>query len=160
MQKGYLRPMSMTQPRRALLGVLVLILAALGAACTPEQVALFHTLHPDDQSKVIEAISAPQEGPSLHPFLVCVRRHESDRGAYPHANGYRAQNPSSSASGAYQYLRGSWATLSQMAGHGGYPTAASAPPAVQDAVTLWVISQPVSVSGGRGNWAGTGCPGT
>ena len=129
------------------------------AACTPAQVELFNSLAPEDQAKVVDALRT-QHGPSLHPFLVCVRHHESDRGPHPHANGYRAQNPSSSASGAYQYLDSTWRTVSARAGHGGYSRALHAPPAVQDAVTLWVISQPVSVSGGRKNWAGTGCPGS
>ncbi len=144
--------------RRIALIVTSILLIGL-AACTPAQVELFHSLAPEDQAEVVDALRA-QHGPSLHPFLVCVRRHESDRGPHPHANGYRAQNPSSSASGAYQYLDSTWRTVSARAGHGGYSRALHAPPAVQDAVTLWVISQPVSVSGGRKNWAGTGCPGS
>lgn len=140
--------------RRIALIVTSILLIGL-AACTPAQVELFHSLTPEDQAKVVDELQR-QQHPSLHPFLVCVRHHESDRGPWPHANGYRAQNPSSSASGAYQYLRGSWATLSQMAGHGGYPTAASAPPAVQDAVTLYVINNPRQ-TGGRSHWNGTGC---
>lgn len=54
-------------------------------------------------------------------FLACVRAHESDT-----AGGYSAQNPSSSASGAYQILDSTWQNYK------GYPTAASAPPHVQD----------------------------
>lgn len=115
----------------------------------------------DEQRRYLEAVAAnqwyegivrSQQGPSLHPFLVCVRRHESDRGAYPHANGYRAQNPRSSASGAYQYLRSTWANVSSMAGYPGYPTASSAPPWVQDAVAYWHINNL-----GRSAWNGTGC---
>jgi hypothetical protein len=151
------RPEEVAAVRRIILLLATTLLIGL-AACTPEQVAMFHTLSPDDQAKVVDALRA-QHGPSLHPFLVCVRRHESDRGPYPHANGYRAQNPSSSASGAYQWLDGSWATVSRMAGYPGYPTASSAPPWVQDAVTLYVISNP-SQTGGKRHWAGTGCPGS
>ena len=39
---------------------------------------------------------------------------------------YRAQNPSSTASGAYQVLNGTWG------GYGGYSRAGDAPPEVQD----------------------------
>ena len=71
-----------------------------------------------------------------HPFLTCVRHHESDRGAYPHANGYGAKNPCSSASGAYQFLDSTWRNVSARAGHGGYSSARQAPWYVQDEVAL------------------------
>ena len=87
-----------------------------------------------------------------HGFLTCVRRHESDRGAYPHINGYGAQNPSSSASGAYQFLDSTWRNVSARSGHGGYARASHAPWYVQDAVALWMYN-----NGGRSAWAGTGC---
>jgi hypothetical protein len=87
-----------------------------------------------------------------HPFLTCIRRHESDRGAWPHINGYGADNPSSSASGAYQFLDSTWRNVSSRAGHPGYARAKFAPWYVQDAVTLWVYEH-----GGRSNWAGSGC---
>lgn len=100
----------------------------------------------------VAAAEAQQRAIQKHPFLVCVRRHESDRGGYPHINGYGAQNPSSSASGAYQFLSSSWRTLSARAGHPGYATAAQAPWQVQDAVALYTLN-----SGGRSAWNGTGC---
>lgn len=137
----------------------------VGAAVTPEtmnepQRAVVDYLKAE-QNKFLTALAEQERaraaGPSLHPFLVCVRHHESDRTSYPYDNGYRAQNPRSSASGAYQYLDSTWRTVSSRAGHGGYSRAMHAPPAVQDAVTHWVISQPTSISGGRSNWAGTGC---
>jgi hypothetical protein len=70
-------------------------------------------------------------------FLACVRAHESDT-----AGGYSAQNPSSSASGAYQILDSTWQN------YGGYPTAASAPPSVQDERAHQLP---------RSAWNGSGC---
>jgi hypothetical protein len=67
---------------------------------------------------------------------------------------YTAVNPTSSASGAYQFTNPTWA---QYAGQIGvdtsqYPTAASAPPAVQDAVFNQAVSQR-----GLGDWTCPGC---
>ncbi len=80
-----------------------------------------------------------------HPFLVCVRRHES-------GGDYQAQNRSSSASGAYQFLDSTWRTVSARAGNAGYARAMHAPWWVQDAVALWFYN-----NGGRSAWNGTGC---
>jgi hypothetical protein len=157
---------------RTLCAILFVGLAAVLTACTPAEIAAFNTLDKPDQVKVIEAIQDQQEQAqiayltALHehyvsiqmdPFLTCVRHHESDRGGFPHTNGYGAQNPYSTASGAYQFLDSTWRIVSSRSGHGGYPTAASAPWYVQDAVAHWTINSPVSLSGGRGNWNGTGC---
>lgn len=88
----------------------------------------------------------------LHPFLVCVRRHESDRSVYPYTRGYRAKNPRSTASGAYQFLNSSWRVLSKRAGYPGWRRAMDAPPAVQDAVAYWTLTHY-----GKSPWRGTGC---
>ena len=115
-------------------------------------------LHKQDiVNRVVAAIEDQRRATQRHPFLTCVRHHESDRGGFPHTNGYGAQNPYSTASGAYQFLDSTWRIVSSRSGHGGYPTAASAPWYVQDAVAHWTINSPVSLSGGRGNWNGTGC---
>jgi len=100
----------------------------------------------------VAAAEAQQRVIQNHPFLVCVRHHESDSGAYPFINGYAAENPGSTASGAYQFLSSSWRTLSARAGHPGYATAAQAPWQVQDAVALYTLN-----SGGRSAWNGSGC---
>lgn len=153
--------------RLALICATILTLTA--AACTPGQITAYqHVMAngtPAEQAAATAAVDAwkanpPYETASMgenlpdvsgHWFLACVRSHESIN-----AGLYRAQNPTSTASGAYQYLRSYWQTLSRMAGHGGYPTAASAPPHVQDAVTLYVINNPRQ-TGGRSHWNGTGC---
>lgn len=82
-----------------------------------------------------------------HPTLACIRAHESDT-----AGGYQAQNPTSSASGAYQYIDSTWRNVSRRAGHPGYRRAIHAPPHVQDQVAWWHIHHL-----GTSAWAGSGC---
>ena len=103
-------------------------------------------------NQVVDSIENDRRAVQRHPFLTCVRHHESDRGAYPHINGYGAHNPSSSASGAYQFLDSTWRNVSGRAGHSGYARASHAPWYVQDAVALWLYN-----NGGRSAWAGSGC---
>jgi hypothetical protein len=159
------------RPRRTRrLGVLAgaALLALVATACFPTGPA--HTWVPDfngdgriDESEierqkqviidnVVAAVEAERRAIQRHPFLTCVRRHESDRGAYPHIGGYQAQNPRSSASGAYQFLDSTWRNVSVRAGHPGYARALHAPWYVQDAVALWLYN-----NGGRSAWNGTGC---
>lgn len=95
----------------------------------------------------LQAIEAQRRAVQAHPFLTCVRAAESDR-----SGGYAAQNPYSSASGAYQFLDSTWRTVSVRAGYPGYARAVHAPWWVQDAVALWLYQ-----NGGRSAWAGTGC---
>lgn len=84
----------------------------------------------------------------------CIRAHES------HHN-YRAENPTSTASGAYQFLSGTWQGNARWTKWKGefvarhYPTAGDAPKWVQDAVFIHSIE-----GGGIKAWHGTYCPGT
>lgn len=104
-------------------------------------------------NKVKEVVNRRNDK-SMHPFLVCVRRHESDRGAYPYKGGYSAQNPVSSASGAYQFIDGTWRSASASAGYGGqYSRAKFAPAHVQDAVAYHTAI----TLGQRSHWNGAGC---
>lgn len=96
----------------------------------------------------LEAVHAEQMRIHNHPFLVCVRNHESAT-----AGLYAAQNPTSSASGAYQFIDGTWRTVASRAGHGGYARAVYAPANVQDAVAY----DTAIVRGERYHWNGTGC---
>jgi hypothetical protein len=83
-----------------------------------------------------------------HPFLVCVRAHESAT-----AGAYEAQNPVSTASGAYQFLDATWKVASVQAGFYGLPTAKSAEWWVQDAVAYDLAIR----RGQKSHWNGTGC---
>lgn len=82
-------------------------------------------------------VAAPSGSSHSDDFLACVRAHESDT-----AGGYGAQNPTSSASGAYQIVDGTWQNYK------GYPTAASAPPHIQDERAKQLP---------RSAWNGSGC---
>ena len=128
--------------RIAAVAAVVSLSTTVVAACTPHQIETFHSLTPGQQNAVVKHLSRPA---GVGRFLECVKHHES-RGDY------RAQNPHSSASGAYQFIRSTWRNVSRSAGHPGYPTAASAPAWVQDAVAVHTLR-----TVGRSPWAGTGC---
>jgi hypothetical protein len=120
----------------------------LFTACTDEQVAQFQALDAASQAAVIASLQTPPAAPAHNPpggFLACVRRHES-------GGNYQAQNPTSTASGAYQYLNSTWRTMSARAGHSGWGHAADAPPHIQDAVAIHTVN-----SGWSSAWNGTGC---
>lgn len=103
-------------------------------------------------AEVAAAISAQRREVQLDPTLTCIRHHESDRDAYPHTGGYAAKNPRSTASGAYQFLNGTWRNVSAEAGFPGFSEARQAPWWVQDAVAKWVIANQ-----GTSPWRGSGC---
>lgn len=87
---------------------------------------------------------------------LCIRRHESINAGH-----YDAANPTSTARGAYQFLRGTWQGNAKWAKWNGkyvargYATADAAPAWVQDVVFIHSIQR-----GGIKAWRGTGCPGT
>ncbi|MFO0955521.1 MAG: transglycosylase family protein [Candidatus Saccharibacteria bacterium] len=128
--------------RRALLaGVALLVLGGLSTACNANEQALFMQ------------IVHQRESVKNNSFLVCVRAHESDT-----AGSYWARNPSSGASGAYQFLDSTWRVVAARAGHGAYAgaPARNAPDWVQDAVAY----DTAITRGERRHWHGTGCPGS
>lgn len=79
----------------------------------------------------VAGVCAPAHAATIPTVLAKIRYCES-------GNNYQAQNPSSSASGAYQFLTSTWQSLSAAKG---YATAAQAPAAVQDAAALELYNQ-------------------
>ncbi len=129
----------------------VLTMVAFASACQPNaavSVAGLVGASSVDQRALEQARRSTQ----LHPFLTCVRQHESDRGPYPHLNGYQAKNPRSTASGAYQFLDTTWRNVAPKIGAGQYGRAMDAPWWVQDEAAMWMIN-----NGWKSAWNGTGC---
>lgn len=88
------------------------------------------------------------ERPGVDAFLRCVIAHES--GGDP-----KAENPTSTASGLYQFLDGTWQAYARESGIGDqYRRASSAPASVQTALARWVV-----VNKGKYPWRGTNCGG-
>ena len=144
----YQETINMIRTTRTVAVLFAVTIPLLFTACTDEQVAQFQALDPASQAAVIAALQTPPEPPAHTPpggFLACVRKHES-------GGNYQAENPVSTASGAYQFLDSSWRTMSARAGHSGYSHAADAPPHIQDAVAIHTVN-----SGWSSAWNGTGC---
>jgi hypothetical protein len=81
----------------------------------------------------------------------CIRDHESINAGH-----YKAQDPRSSASGAYSMIDSLWRGASKWTPNVGvYAHAYQASPVEQDRVFLHIVSR-----GGLHHWNGTGCPGT
>ena len=80
-------------------------------------------------------------------FLRCVIHHES-RG------NPRAENPTSTASGLFQFIDGSWRSYARAAGYTQWRHAADAPASVQ-----WSVAQYVVTHYGKYPWKGTHCGG-
>jgi len=109
--------------------------------------------------QVDEPAGAQESPPTLEQILIwaagtsaygkCVRAHESDM-----SGGYRADNPTSTASGAYQMLNSTWRSLYADLHRGPAPWAHAkqAPTHVQDLVFAAAIAH-----GGQGHWKLTGC---
>jgi hypothetical protein len=84
---------------------------------------------------------------SVADLAAIVKRFES-------GGDYGAQNPHTTASGAYQFINPTWRSYAGQIGvdTGQYPTAGSAPPEVQDAVFAQAVK-----NRGLGDWTCPGC---
>lgn len=89
-----------------------------------------------------EAKNLPPIPADIEKILATIRTRES-------GGNYGAQNPSSSASGAYQFIDSTWQALTAKYGIGvGYPKAKLAPPEIQDAVAAKYAQEILQQAGG------------
>lgn len=89
--------------------------------------------------------------PEVERFAICVARHESWR-----AGLWKARNPYTSASGAFQYLDSTWRLQSRRAGVTGYARAYLAPPDAQALTFAVNVSRYNSWTSWRGAHCGHG----
>ncbi len=89
-------------------------------------------------------------------FLICIRRHESDRNDANHNGlhdaGYQAANPRSQARGAYQFLPGTWDSQARAIGRADLVGRWADAWIIDQDLVAWTLSQ-----GTHSPWAGSGC---
>lgn len=116
---GWTVPSLSISLRRVVVIGAVTLSAGLLAACTPEQVAVFHTLAPDQQAKVVDhVVSAPYEWRSMGEngstdcYAAIDRHWPASSRSWARSIVWResrnqptAQNRSSSAAGCFQLMR-------------------------------------------------------
>jgi hypothetical protein len=83
-----------------------------------------------------------------------VRNHESGNVGPFYMDGPRAENPSSTASGHYQFLDSTWRRVWQVYAHRPAPTARASQASTYDQSLIAGI---VYIKGGKSAWAGSGC---
>jgi len=89
-----------------------------------------------------ETQNLPSIPADMAKILATIRTRES-------GGNYGAQNPSSTASGAYQFIDSTWNSLTAKYGIGvGYPKAKLAPPEIQDAVAAKYAQEILQQAGG------------
>ncbi len=89
-----------------------------------------------------ETANLPPIPADLEKILATIRTQES-------GGNYGAQNPSSTASGAYQFIDSTWQSLTAKYGIGqSYPKAKLAPPEIQDAVAAKYAQEILQQAGG------------
>lgn len=101
------------------------------------------------QSATIQSIFAKYPA-SIEQFAWCVVKHESWN-----SGRWTAENPYSTASGAFQFIDGTFEVWLKRAGLSGSRHAADNSPAIQTRVFIYAVTH-----GGKSAWRGTNCPGT
>lgn len=136
--------LSRRRSARALTVITIVFL--FGAGCSPEQFTQVFGRSATGQAELDQAArlwqasvaqSQAARDRQLHPWLTCIRHRESDRGAYPHDDGYGARNGRSSASGAYQMVKRTYDLLVAGAGLANRGELANHPWYEQDEIALW-----------------------
>lgn len=135
--------------------------------------ALIHPTSPSETPRSYIVGGAGQYDDSNHPDVwrgatdyerslwLCIRRHESITVGH-----YTAENPISTASGAGQWLNGTWDGLKMWVKVNGdfvakrYDEAKDAPAWVQDAAFRHVYKRHQITGSGLQMWRGTNCPQT
>lgn len=112
-------------PLAVVIATVVVIASVLGPASAPTPASL-------GCASTVTSVAAPG---GLNLFLTAIRTHES-------SGNYTARNPTSSASGAYQFLDSTWHSEATAAGQGTWANvrAWQAPPSVQDAVASFMAT--------------------
>lgn len=101
---------------------------------------------PPPVASLPRTLPQPRPGGWVRAFGECVIRHES--GGDP-----RAENPTSSASGLFQFIDGTWQAWTKRSGVGrSYARASQAPAAIQWAVFSYAVRHHAQRA-----WAGTHC---
>lgn len=99
------------------LAIAALVLIPLVAACTPHQIQVFKSLNPEQQQAVLDHYSRQYEKSQRATDCYSAARKHFPQSQWNKAyqiinresgGNPRAKNPSSSAAGCFQILRGSW----------------------------------------------------
>lgn len=104
---------------------------------------------------IVRQVEADRAAPVRPVPCLCAASRVGSWTLAAHSGLSQAQNPISSASGAYQFLDSTWRNASAAAGLTGWGRAKEAPWWVQDRVAYHLAIE----LGERGHWAGTGCAG-
>lgn len=141
---------------RARLAALVLALGAFIAACSPQLTAQHY-------NKPVEQVTPADQMNAMHDWrlivqhnahLSCIRYWESDRGPWPHTNGYYT-NTGNGYIGPYQYVQSTWDAAARMFGRHDLVGVPPAEPYIEwwliDEITLHFYDHP-EWGGGPGHW--------
>lgn len=135
-------PSAVLAEHKLLTGVVQLVDFRIAEEKTGMRFAAFVARSKVVHHRVVSVTTSSFVAPTdLASVMQCIKDHES--GDYTRNN-----HGPSGASGAYQIIKSTWDHWSVLAGHGGYAAAYLAPPEMQDAVVVYMLTH-----GGAGNWS-------